>query len=110
MLKCFIHYRLRKKGLPPEHENYINLTSIDEQAGELHYCTPAVISPSGVDEAYTKAFKASAPERTSFSDTVHDNEEVLKAKANAQILKNSRTKKEKNAKQSSQNKQDESKS
>ncbi len=91
LLKCFIHYRLRKKGLPPEHENYIHLTSIDAQAGELHYCTPAIISPSGVDETYTKPFKAPAPENTSFSDTVHANEQVLKAKA--QTFKTPRTKK-----------------
>ena len=91
LLKCFIHYRLRKKGLPPEHENYIHLTSIDAQAGELHYCSPAIISPSGVDETYTKPFKAPAPENTSFSDTVHANEQVLKAKA--QTFKTPRTKK-----------------
>ncbi len=93
LLKCFIHYRLRKKGLPPEHENYINLTAIDEQSGELHYYTPAIISPSGIDETYIKTYKVSAPENTSFSDTVHANEQVLKAKA--QNTKNTYRKKEK---------------
>ncbi|MBE5931320.1 MAG: AI-2E family transporter [Lachnospiraceae bacterium] len=107
LLKCFIHYRLRKKGLPPEHENYINLTSIDAQSGELHYCTPAIISPSGKDETYTKIFQPLDPERTSFSDTVHANEEVLRARANTQMLKSSRAKKDKQPKQPSQKKKKE---
>lgn len=95
LFKCFIHYRLRKKGLPPEHENYIDLTSIDAAAGELHYCTPASVSPSGTAESYTKSFKATEPDETSFSATVHANERALNAKANTQSLKPARSKKKK---------------
>ncbi len=98
LLKCFIHYRLRKKGLPPEHENYIDLTSIDDTAGELHYCTSAAVSLSGVPETYTKPYKLTVSEGTSFSDTVHANERELQAKANAQSLKGPRSKKEKTGK------------
>ncbi len=98
LLTCFIHYRLRKKGLPPEHENYIDLTSIDATAGELHYCTPANASLSGVPETYTKTFQASSPESTSFSDTVHANERERNAKAEAPASKSPREKKEKSGK------------
>ena len=95
LLHCFIHYRLRKKGLPAEHENYIDLTAVDDIAGELHYCTPATASLSGVPETYTKSYQASSPESTSFSDTVHANEREMNAKADAQANKTPRTKKEK---------------
>ena len=98
LLKCFIHYCLRKKGLPPGHENYIDLTSVDDTAGELHYCTSAAVSLSGVPETYTKPYKLTVPEGTSFSDTVHANERELQAKANAQSLKGPRSKKEKTGK------------
>ncbi len=94
LFHCFIHYRLRKKGLPPEHVNYIDLTSIDTLAGELHYCTPAASSLSGQPEHYTKAYKAEAPEETSFSQTVHANEQELRAKTNPQHNKMTRIKKE----------------
>jgi len=94
LFHCFIHYRLRKKGLPPEHVNYIDLTSIDTSARELHYCTPAASSLSGEPEHYTKAYTADAPEDTSFSQTVHANEQVLLAKSGTPITKGSRTKKE----------------
>ena len=95
LLQCFVHYRLRKKGLPAEHENYINLTSIDDSAGELHYCTPASLSATGTEETYTKAYKVASPETASFSDTVHANERKIQAKSNAQSTKNMRTKKQK---------------
>jgi len=95
LFHCFIHYRLKKKGLPAEHENYINLTSIDDVAGELHYCTPAAISPSGTPEAYTKVFNVATREEASFSDTVQANERKIQAKANLQNNKLSRTKKRK---------------
>ncbi len=101
LLRCFIHYRLRKRGLPPEHENYIDLTSIDEIAGELHYCTPVAVSPSGKPETYTKTFKATAPEETSFSHTVRANEQKLEAKTGAQnTLRTKKGKKEKRASES----------
>ncbi len=111
LLTCFIHYRLRKKGLPPEHENYIDLTSIDDTTGELHYCTPATASLSGRPETYTKTFQASSPESTSFSDTVHANELEINAKATPQSPKAQRTKKEKvqTKKRSSTNSEDSSK-
>ncbi len=98
LLHCFIHYRLRKKGLPPEHENYIDLTSVDDTAGELHYRTPAAKSPTGEEEVYTKSYKTFASEETSFSDTVHANEQKIQAKANAQNTKLSRVRKEKTQK------------
>ncbi len=102
LLKCFIHYRLRKKGLPPGHENYIDLMSIDDTSGELHYCTPAAASLSGVPETYTKPYKLTVSEGTSFSDTVQANERELQAKTNTQSLRTPRTKKGKNGKPSSQ--------
>ena len=95
LLTCFIHYCLRKKGLPPEHEHYIDLTSIDAAAGELHYCKPAIMSPAGVEETYTKTFQVSSPESTSFSETVHANELKMNAKADTQSTKMPRTKREK---------------
>lgn len=95
LVKCFIHYRLRKKGLPTGHKDYIDLTSIDEQAGELHYCTPATASLSGEPEAYTKALQVNSQEGTSFSDTVHANEREMQEKANAQTTKTTRVKKDK---------------
>jgi len=95
LFRCFIHYRLRKKGLPAEHENYIYLTAVDDTAGELHYCTPATASLSGVPETYTKTYQASSPESTSFSDTVHASEREMNAKAETPANKKPRTKKEK---------------
>ena len=96
LFRCFIHYRLKKKGLPPEHKNYIDLTAIDYTAGELHYCTPAASSLSGKPEPYTKQFKASAPEDTTFSQTVHETELELQAKQMLQPSKGSVSKKAKN--------------
>ena len=96
LFRCFIHYRLKKKGLPPEHVNYIDLTSIDETAGELHYCTSAASSLSGTPETYTKAFKVIAPEDTTFSQTVHEAELELQTKPGHQTGKSARTKKGKN--------------
>lgn len=98
LLKCFIHYRLRKKGLPTGHKDYIDLTSIDAQAGEIHYCTPAAATLSGEPETYTKALLVVSPESTSFSDTVHANEREMQAKENIQTNKSVRTKKEKTKK------------
>lgn len=72
LFRCFIHYRLRKKGLPPEHTNYIDLTSIDDTAGELHYNVPAAVSASGTIETYTKLFKTPNPAEASFSKTVQE--------------------------------------
>ena len=95
LFRCFIHYRLRKKGLPAEHENYIDLTAVDDTVGELHYCTPATASLSGVPETYTKTYQASSPESTSFSDTVHASEREMNAKAETPANKTPRTKKEK---------------
>lgn len=96
LFRCFIHYRLKKKGLPPEHANYIDLTSIDEAAGELHYLTPAATSLSGTPEAYTKSFKAASPEEASFARTVHEAELETQANTAAPTEKKPRPKKEKN--------------
>ncbi len=96
LLQCFIHYRLRKKGLPPEHEHYIDLTSIDDNAGELHYCTSAVVSPSGTAETYTKPYNIASSTRASFSDTVRANEQRMQEKSNTQNAKASRAEKRKN--------------
>ncbi len=103
LFRCFIHYRLKKKGLPPEHKNYIDLTSIDDTAGELHYCTPAASSLSGKPEPYTKQFKASAPEETTFSQTVHETELELQAKPMLQQNKSTASKKEKNKQKNRKN-------
>lgn len=93
LFQCFIHYRLRKKGLPPEHINYIDLTSIDTAAGELHYCTPAANSLSGQPEPYVKTYKAEAPENTSFSQTVQEQKTGVPTKSANQSNKNIRFKK-----------------
>ncbi|MBR2409549.1 MAG: AI-2E family transporter [Lachnospiraceae bacterium] len=93
LFRCFIHYRLKKKGLPPGHKNYIDLTSIDYTAGELHYCTPAASSLSGKPELYTKQFKVTVPEDTTFSQTVHEAELELQSKPILQTNKGSRPKK-----------------
>lgn len=77
LFRCFIHYRLRKKGLPPEHVNYIDLTSVDDTAGELHYSIPAVISSSGTPNTYTKPLSAPNPAETSFSKTVQEENEQV---------------------------------
>lgn len=95
LLQCFIHYRLKKKGLPQEHEHYIDLTSIDDNLGELYYYTPSTVSTTGNAETYTKTFHVASPEETSFSDTVHDNERKLQEKANSQTNKTPREKKKK---------------
>ncbi len=95
LLHCFIHYRLRKKGLPIGHTEYIDLTSIDTIAGEIHYCTPATLSLSGEPEPYTKPYKVDTLPETSFSDTIHANEREMNAKNDAQNAKTSRPKKEK---------------
>lgn len=95
LFQCFIHYRLRKKGLPPEHTNYIDLTSIDTTAGELHYCTPAASSLSGKPEPYTKPYKADSPENTSFSQTVQEQKTGIPAKSGSLGKKNTQNRKEK---------------
>ena len=92
LVHCFIHYRLRKRGLPPEHENYINLTSVDDIAGELHYCTPAALSPSGAPEAYTRPYTVTTGEEASFSDTVQANERKMQKKTASQTTKQPRSK------------------
>ena len=93
LFRCFIHYRLKKKGLPAEHENYIDLTSIDEEAGQLHYCTPPASSLSGKPESYTKPFQVASPEETSFSRTVQEDELEAQAKAGIQGNRTVRSKK-----------------
>ncbi len=95
LFRCFIHYRLKKKGLPEGHVNYIDLTSIDEAQGELHYCTPSTASLSGTPESYTKTFQVDAPEDATFSQTVHEAELELQAKPAAQTSKPPRDKKKK---------------
>ncbi len=90
LFRCFIHYRLKKKGLPPEHTSYIDLTAIDEAAGELHYLTPAAGSLSGRPEAYTKVFKSLNPEETSFSRTVQEENQSVSSKSMTQGTKVSR--------------------
>lgn len=74
LFKCFIHYCLRKKGLPPGHVNYINLTSIDEANGKLHYCTPAASSPTGTPVEYSKSLREIAANEATFSKTVQETE------------------------------------
>ncbi|MBQ8798057.1 MAG: AI-2E family transporter [Lachnospiraceae bacterium] len=95
LFQCFIHYRLRKKGLPPEHVNYIDLTSIDTSAGELHYCTPAASSLSGKPEEYVKTYIAEAPENASFSQTVQEQKAENPTKAGNQGKKTVQNKKKK---------------
>lgn len=104
LFRCFIHYRLKKKGLPPGHVNYIDLTAIDETAGELHYCTPASVSLSGTTETYTKPFKVSVSEDMSFLKTVHEDELETQATASAQTVKKPRQKTPKKAKNKTQEK------
>ena len=99
LFRCFIHYRLKKKGLPPEHVNYIDLTSIDTTTGELHYCTPAANSVSGEPVVYTKAFLSPAPEEASFSKTVQ--EESISAVPKSVAQKNTRNSKGKKPKTAS---------
>ena len=96
LFRCFIHYRLKKKGLPSGHVNYIDLTSIDTTAGELHYCTPAASSLSGTSEVYTKPFVIASPEDATFSQTVHETELELQTKPALQSNKAPREKKKKN--------------
>lgn len=98
LFRCFIHYRLKKKGLPEGHVNYIDLTSIDETQKELHYCTPATVSLSGTPETYTRTFQVDAPEAATFSQTVQEAELELQAKPAAQANKPPKTKKEKKKK------------
>lgn len=103
LLQCFVHYRLKKKGLPIHHEDYIDLTSIDDKAGKIHYCTPASVSLSGKPEKYSKTFTISSGESTSFSDTVHANEQELNRKDNAQTNKSSRNIKKKHTERNTNN-------
>lgn len=93
LFRCFIHYCLKKKGLPPEHTNYVDLTSIDEEAGELHYLTPAASSLSGQPEHYTRPLKSQNPEETSFFQTVQ--EESAQTALKSTPSKAQRAKKEK---------------
>lgn len=88
LFKCFIHYCLRKKGLPPGHVNYIDLTSIDATNGKLHYCTPAYSSLTGAPVEYSKSLNEITANQTTFSATVHEteiesSEKVEERKANA---------------------------
>jgi len=74
LFKCFIHYCLKKKGLPPGHANYIDLTSIDKANGQLHYCTPAAFSLTGVPIEYAKSLSELTAGQATFSETVTETE------------------------------------
>lgn len=94
LFRCFIHYRLKKRGLPPGHAEYIDLTSIDSSAKELHYCTPAASSLSGRPEPYKKVLPVSSPDEASFYQTIQEDELESKNKPGMQENKLPRIKKE----------------
>lgn len=100
LIRCFIHYRLKKRGLPPGHDSYVDLTSIDEAADEFqfHYCTPSGSSLSGTPELYTKTFQSASPEETSFSKSVREENSPSASKPAAPAGKAPRMKKKKDKK------------
>lgn len=104
LFRCFIHYRLEKKGLPPGHVNYINLTEIDTNAGELHYCIPASGSSTGEPEVYTKPLQGTASAEASFSKTVQaENTQTATGQVAAKAPREKKGKKENKDKSKKEN-------
>lgn len=71
--RCFIHYRLKKKGLPEGHVNYLDLTHIDDDAGEMHYCVSGLNTVSGEPISFVKHFKKVEPEEATFAKSLKAN-------------------------------------
>lgn len=71
LLRCFIHYRLRKKGLPEGHINFYDLTAIDDSAGEMLYYVPGTNTVTGEPLTFTRQLNRSSV-NTTFSDSVKE--------------------------------------
>lgn len=76
LLRCFIHYRLTKKGLPAEHINFFDLTSIDEEAGEMHYCVPGTNTVTGEPLTFSRQLKNTASSETSFAKSIKEDPDL----------------------------------
>lgn len=90
LLHCLIHYLLRKKGLPTESISFLDLTSIDEGTGEMHYRIPATKTASGKQVIFTRHLKKidGSAEEVLFADSLctEDEQETDKAKE-ARVLR-----------------------
>ncbi len=104
LFKCFIHYCLKKKGLPPGHANYVDLTSIDAANGQLHYCTPATSSLTGVPVEYTKSLSELTANQPTFSETVQETEIESSEKVEEKKEKEKKKRNKNKAKADSQSK------
>ncbi|MGN1084238.1 MAG: AI-2E family transporter [Lachnospiraceae bacterium] len=70
LIQCFLHYRLKKKGLPTETISFLDLTSIHEETGEMHYRIAGARTVSGKQASFTRRLRNRPQEEdnTSFTD------------------------------------------
>ncbi|MCH5273672.1 MAG: AI-2E family transporter [Lachnospiraceae bacterium] len=73
LLGCLIHYLLKKKGLPTETISFLDLTSINEESGEMHYRIPETKTASGKQAVFTRHLKKNdkATEEGTVTDSLH---------------------------------------
>lgn len=65
LTQCFVHYRLTQKGLPVETISYLDLTSVDTEAGEMHYTISGNKTATGRQATFTRHLRKPEEFRTS---------------------------------------------
>ena len=73
LIQCFVHYRLSQRGLPTETISYLDLTSVDTAAGEMHYTVSGDNTANGKQATFTK--RLHLPETikaASFTESMQD--------------------------------------
>lgn len=107
LFRCLFHYLLQKKGLPTESLSFLDLTSIDEETGEMHYRIPATKTASGKQVIFTRHLKKidGSAEEVLFADSLstEDEQKADKAKEAKALQKTKKRSSSKHEKSSGKN-------
>lgn len=83
LLNCFIQYRLTRRELPTDTVNYLDLTSIDTDAGEMHYMVSGRHTANGKQAVYTRRLhRSETTTPTSFTASMQEEIKQKQKRAN----------------------------
>jgi len=95
LMECFIHFRLEQKGLPVDTVSYLDLTSIDTAAGEMHYSIAANKTATGKPVIGTRRIHREK-EATTFTESMQQQIKQKEQRAFEAHASSSKKRKKKN--------------
>lgn len=84
LIQCFVNYRLSKRGLPTDTVNYLDLTSVNEEAGEMHYTISGFKTANGKQAILTHRIHNDASQvsfTASMQEEIDKKEKVIREQA-----------------------------